>query len=101
MDYEELIQHFENGESIYFKKNEKENWNLVTKKEQLFSIHGYIYEVKTNISNDQKIDNLIEFIKLQQGSFADKDSDFDNGKEEGWNEALENVLEYIKNNFHK
>lgn len=106
MEYEELIKFFEKGEKIYFRKNENQEWRLVTKKEELFSIHEYIYEVKSNSINDEKINNLIDFIKSQKTTFVFDpecicDSDFDIGKEEGWNEALDEVLNYINLNFHK
>ena len=44
---------------------------------------------------DDKIDELIKFIKLQQGEFKIKESEFDSGMELGWNEALEAVLDFI------
>lgn len=47
---------------------------------------------------DDKIDELIKFIELQQGEFKIKESEFDSGRELGWNEALEAVLDFIKIN---
>lgn len=47
---------------------------------------------------DDKIDELIKFIELQQGEFEIKESEFDSGRELGWNEALEAVLNFIETN---
>lgn len=47
---------------------------------------------------DDKIDELIKFIELQQGEFKIKESEFDSGRELGWNEALETVLDFIEVN---
>ncbi len=47
---------------------------------------------------DNKISELIKFIELQQGEFKIKESEFDSGRELGWNEALEAVLDFIKTN---
>ena len=47
---------------------------------------------------DDKISELIKFIELQQGEFEIIESEFDCGRELGWNEALEAVLDFIKTN---
>lgn len=102
MNYDDLLKKFNDGEKIYYRKNENDKWSIVTKKDQLFPIHGYFYEIQTKDTNYQKIDSLIQFIKTKKNNNSiDCDDDFELGKQEGKNEAFEEILEYIKNNFHK
>lgn len=67
MEYKELAANFDKGVKIYFKtsiRNTNEKWKLVTSKEQLYSIHNYVYQIENSENDNQKvIEKLISFVE--------------------------------------
>lgn len=98
MEYENLIKIFENGEKVFYKKHMKDNWNLVSSKEELFPIHNYIYKTEESNFTDKK-EELIKFIILQSSS-SDETLDIEDFyRKEGFNEALKLILSYVEENL--
>jgi hypothetical protein len=91
MKYEKLIKHFENDEKILYRKNTQDGWNIVEKKDQLFSIHGYEYKLAGETNPKEEVLSLLDAMRLHDEAEDMEEYHYN----EGYNEAIAQAIKNI------